>query len=140
MVSALREQYDAWFDDVKSSRSFEPGVIHIGSDQENPTVLSRYQDSTYKNGQPTGWQVEIERAAKYQATIDRGAEVEATTMYVKVNEQVTSEALGEGSNEAVFELPAGRATLDIWVQQPNEPRVIIFDNGTLGNVVLRRLP
>ncbi|NOX54282.1 MAG: arylsulfatase, partial [Planctomycetes bacterium] len=52
VVATLRTAYDEWFDSVSASRHFQPGVIAIGSPAENPTVLCRYQDSTYRNGRP----------------------------------------------------------------------------------------
>jgi len=57
ILAELKTAYDAWFDDVKSSRQFAPGYIHLGSDAENPAYLCRYQDSAYINQKPTGWPV-----------------------------------------------------------------------------------
>lgn len=139
VVSSLREQYNAWFDDVKSTRNFSPGVIHIGSDRENPTVLCRYQDSAYVDGQPTTWSVLIERAGQYELTIDRAEETAATVMHVDIDGKLSSQQLAEGTRSAVFRLPEGPAKLDIWVQQPNTQRQRIIDNNTRGNVTVRRL-
>ena len=139
VLADLRGRYDAWFDDVRGTREFTPGVIHLGSDEEGPTLLCRYQDSTYKNGQPTGWEVEIERGGKYEFNVNRGGESGPATMFARVNDSVTSQELNAGTASAVFELPAGEALLDVWVQQPGQPRVIISDNGTLGDVTVRRL-
>ena len=55
----LQRDYEAWFDDVRRSRSFQPGVIHIGSPAEPATHLSRYQDGGYPGGVATGWKVRI---------------------------------------------------------------------------------
>ena len=46
-VAALRAAYDAWYDDVKATRSFEPGWIHLGSPFENPVTLCRFQDQAH---------------------------------------------------------------------------------------------
>ena len=139
VLADLRGRYDAWFEDVRSTREFTPGVIHLGSDEEQPAVLCRYQDSTYKDGQPAGWAVEIERGGKYELMVYRGGDSSAAVMHVRVNDSVTSQELAAGAASAIFELPAGRAVLDIWVQEPGQPRVIISDNGTLGDVTVRRL-
>ena len=139
VLADLRGHYDAWFDDVRGTRDFTPGVIHLGSDEEGPTLLCRYQDSTYKDGQPTGWVVEIERGGKYEFNVNRGGESGPATMFARVSDSVTSQELNAGTASAVFELPAGEALLDVWVQQPVQPRVIISDNGTLGDVTVRRL-
>ena len=111
----------------------------VSENEEQPTVLCRYQDQTYKDGQPAGWPVEIERGGKYELTVNRGGESNPAVMHVRVNDSVTSAELAAGAASAVFELPAGEAVLDIWVQQPGQPRVIISDNGTLGDVTVRRL-
>ena len=141
VTADLRKRYDAWFSDVRSTRDFAPGVIHLGSDEERPTVLCRYQDQTYKDGQPTGWAVEIERGGKYELMVYRGGDRDssAAVMHVRVDDSVTREEMAAGATSAVFELPAGKSVLDIWVQQPGQPRVIISDNGTLGDVAVRRV-
>ncbi len=139
LVANLRERYDVWFDDVKSTRNFTPGAIHIGTDHENPTLLCRYQDSAYVDGQPTTWSVVIERAGQYELTIDRGDETTATVMHVSIDGKLSSQPLAEGTRTAVFRLPKGPAKLDIWVQQPNTQRQRIIDNNTRGNVTVRRL-
>ena len=139
VVADLRGRYEAWFADVQSTRNFAPGMIRLGSDEEQPVVLCRYQDQTYEDGQPTGWVVEIERGGRYEFTVNRGGETIATTMFARVNDSVTSVELAAGAVSATFELPAGEAVLDIWVQKPGRPRVIISDNGTLGDVTVRRL-
>jgi arylsulfatase A-like enzyme len=139
VVASLRARYDAWFDDVRSTRDFTPGVIHIGSDRENPAVLCRYQDSAYVDGQPTTWSVVIERAGQYELTIDRGKETAATVMYVSIDGNKSRQRLPEGAHSAVFHLPAGPAELDIWVQRPGAQRQRITDNNTRGNVTVRRL-
>ena len=72
-LDRLRSAYDHWFDNVKGSRQFSPGLIHIGSEAESPTYLCRYQDATYINEKPTGWPVFIERQGKYEVTINRWA-------------------------------------------------------------------
>ena len=139
VLADLRGRYEAWFENVRSTRNFAPGMIHLGSDEEQPTLLCRYQDQTYKDGQPTGWHVEIERGGKYELTVNRGDDTSAAAMHVRVSDRVAREELADGAASAVFELPTGKAVLDIWVQQPGRPRVIISDNGTLGDVTVRRL-
>ena len=114
-------------------------MIHLGSDEEQPAVLCRYQDQTYKDGQPNGWHVEIERGGKYELAVNRGGDTSPATMHVRVNDSVPSEELADGAASAVFELPTGKAVLDIWVQKPGRSRVIISDNGTLGDVTVRRV-
>jgi arylsulfatase A-like enzyme len=66
VATALRTEYDAWFQDV-SSLGFEPPRIHLGSDQEPVAILTR-QDRRGGGWQPFDngyWEVRVERAAEY---------------------------------------------------------------------------
>ena len=139
-VAALREQYDDWFASVGASRDFEPGVIVIGSDEENPAVLCRYQDSTFVDGKPTTWTVEIAQAGEYELTVNRGDRSGAGTLWVEVNGERTSRPLAAGESAAVVDLPAGPAKLDIWTQEEGKERVVETANNSIGDVVVRRLP
>ncbi len=139
VLAELKTDYDAWFDDVRSSRQFTPGYIHLGSDAENPTYLCRYQDSTYIDQKPTGWPVYIERGGKYEFTINRGLSTEAGRIYVKINDKTMSRPLSQGQNRAIFPLVAGKAKLNVWVQEQAKPYVPRSQEDTIGDVVVRRL-
>ncbi len=139
ILTSLRKDYDEWFNDVKSTRRFTPGYIHIGSDKENPVRLCRYQDSTFIDGKPASWAVVIERSGKYELTINRGESTGKGRMYVTVNGSKMSQPLEEGENKAVFQLSSGRAALDIWVQEEGESRIVIIPNNTIGDVDVRLL-
>ena len=137
VVADLRARYEAWFADVKASRNFTPGVIRLGG-AENPSVLCRYQDSTYVDGAPAGWSIEVERAGLYQMEVETGGVV-AETLHIAINGEERSFPLLAGSRAITFELPAGPAVLDVWVQQVGEPRTIVRDNSTLGDVTVTRV-
>jgi arylsulfatase/arylsulfatase A len=139
ILTSLRSAYDAWFDDVRSTRNFTPGYIHIGNPAENPTHLCRYQDSAYVNGEPTGWLVNIEREGDYEFTINRGDHVAPGRMCIRVNESVLSQPLGRSDNTATFHLPAGKARLEAWVQEEGKPHRRRPEQDTIGDVDLRRL-
>ena len=139
ILGSLRTQYDAWYDDMKGTRQFTPGYIHIGSDAENPVRLCRYQDSSYKDGKPTSWDVIIERSGRYEFTINRGTSLEKGKMYASVNGRQLSMPIGKGENSAIFQLSSGKAKLDIWVQEEGKPRVIHTKSSTIGDVDVRLL-
>ena len=138
-LSRLRAGYDAWFDDVKATRNFTPGVIHIGSDTENPLHLCRYQDGTYRDGIPRGWSVEIERAGKYGVSINRGPLAGPGRLFVSWKGQQTNRSIGADANSAVFELSAGTGVIDVWFVQDGHERVILSNNNPPGDVDLERL-
>ena len=56
LVADLRKQYDAWFDDVCSTRGFEYPRIKIGTPHENPALLNRreweLEDDNSSSGPP----------------------------------------------------------------------------------------
>src|SRR5262249_47866159 len=41
LVEKMRAAYEAWFKDVGSTRGYAPPRIHLGSAEENPTLLTR---------------------------------------------------------------------------------------------------
>ena len=51
VVGDLMIRYNAWFDDVSSTRpdNYAPPRIHVGTPHENPTVLTR-QDWRFHTG------------------------------------------------------------------------------------------
>jgi len=139
ILAKLRKEYDAWFVGVKRTRQFTPGVIHIGSDFENPSHLCRYQDSAYVDGKPTGWPVYIEKAGQYESTIDRGTSSVRAQMHVRLDGKRMMRPLDPNQNRAIFTLPEGDAMLDVWVQEENRPRVVHTKNDTTGDVTIKRL-
>ena len=52
LVARLKSGYEAWFRDVSSSRGYEPPRIFLGTEHENPTILTR-QD--WRVVGPDGW-------------------------------------------------------------------------------------
>jgi hypothetical protein len=146
ITAELRKRYEAWFEDVKNSRQFTPGVIHLGSDAEPEVVLSRYQDAAYADDKPVGWSIEIERPGRYELRVRLGREnwegrpPGPASMFVRINDRLLQKKLAEGSAAAVFDLPAGKCMLDVWIQQEGQPREIVSPNTALGDVRVRRLP
>ena len=139
VVAKLQNAYTRWFDDVRSTRNFTPGVIHIGNEAENPVCLCRYQDGSYEAGIPYGWTVHVERGGKYRFTIDRGSQEGQGGLHVlwQGNESVLP--MGESENSAVGKLTSGEGVIDIWFTPDGTKRVPISNNGTAGNVDVERL-
>jgi arylsulfatase A len=139
-LKSLRLAYDFWFEDVKSSRQFTPGWIHIGSDHENPSYLCRYQDAAYYNGKPTGWPVIVEKAGKYEIEIKKETPHDKGRMFVKIDNELVSKPLKEGMNKETFYIPKGKFKLNIWFKK--ESNLYYNPRGaedTIGDVIIRRL-
>ncbi len=88
LVKQLKAAYDAWFDDVSSTRpdNYAPPRIHIGSPAENPTVLTRqdWRGGTWARNSIGWWVVKIERSGLYdfEVLIYPGKEQETLTLQV----------------------------------------------------------
>jgi arylsulfatase A-like enzyme len=134
VVADLRARYESWFDEVESERRFTPGVIHLGSDAENPAVLCRYQDSTFVDGKPTTWSVEIERADQYRFTVNT-PEAPGSIHVLWQGEERTAPG-----PTAEFEMTAGSGPLDVWFQPKGAERHVRTENNPLDDVTVLRLP
>jgi arylsulfatase A-like enzyme len=139
VVAALTKAYDAWYDDVKATRGFTPGRIHIGSPYENPVHLCRNQDQSFWDGKPRGWPVHVEQGGLYELTIKRGETKPPGTMHVAIQDNETVTVLAAGENMAVVALPEGDGVLRVWTQEPGKQPDIHVDNSTLGDVTARFL-
>ncbi len=138
LLEKMKSAYDDWFDDVRSSRNFVPGIIHIGSDAENPTYLCRYQDSSYVNQVPTGWPVYIERSGEYEFTINREPSSKPGYMIVEINNKKMNRPLAPTQNRATFSLPSGHVKMNVWVEEQGETYVPRSQEDTLGDVTVNR--
>lgn len=73
VVSQLSREYDAWFDDVTRSRGFAPIRPVVGTEHENPVMLS-HQDMRGSGG-PWGdgalghWEIHIAKAGRYRPSV-----------------------------------------------------------------------
>ncbi len=139
VLEELKTEYNKWFDDVKSTRQFSPGVIHLGSDAENPAYLCRYQDATYINQKPTGWPVFIERQGNYEFTINRGGSLGKGELCVQLDSTYATQFLKQGENQAIFQLPEGKVHLNVWVNEEGESFVPRPDEDKIGDVIIKYL-
>ncbi len=139
ILEMLRSEYDKWFDDMKNTRQFAPGVIHIGSDKENPTYLSRYQDATYVDKTPSGWPVFIEKEGKYEVKINRGDSLGKGKLCVELNSVLLQQTLNEGEDMAFFNLPTGEFFINIYVKDEGKEYIPRAEEDLIGDVIIRHL-
>jgi hypothetical protein len=114
VLARLKAACQRWFDDVAATRQFQPGVIHVGSAEENPVRLCRYQDATFRGNMPHGWSVKILRAGTYRVTVLGDRTPGGQVLSLAWNGQRQRRSLAADSASATFELPAGPGQLDIW--------------------------
>jgi len=137
IVENLRLAYDHWFDDVKSTRQFSPGLIHIGTDAENPVYLCRYQDATYIERKPAGWPLFIERPGKYEVTVNRGESMGEGKLIIQFDSTYVVQPLDQGKNQAVFSFPEGRVNFNAWVEERGKDYTPRPDEDKIGDVLIK---
>jgi len=137
ILEIFRSGYDSWFDDVKSTRQFSPGLIHVGSDAENPVYLCRYQDATYIDKKPAGWPICIERPGKYEVSVNRGKSLGEGRLIVQFDSSTVVNHLMPGSNQSTFTFPKGRVHFNAWVEYADRKYSPRPDEDKIGDVSVR---
>jgi hypothetical protein len=122
IVARLRAAYDRWFDDVSSTRGYNPPRIVLGTPHENPTVLTR-QD--WRGPQaawtPTGvghWEIQVAHAGPYAVTLHLPPRPARTTAHLAIGGVALAHELDPGTTEWTFEpvtLASGPGRLEAWV-------------------------
>lgn len=118
IVERLKAAYQRWFEDVCATRGFEAPRIWLGSDRENPTLLTR-QDW---RGERAGWgpkslghwAVDIRRPGTYRVTLLFEPTAREATARLK---------LGGVERQAKVEPGADRQTFDGLMLTPGPSRL-----------------
>ena len=126
VVRRLKDEYAAWFKDVGAA-GYDPPRIVLGSDRENPTLLTR-QDW---RGPRAGWGPKNQ--GHWEVDVAAGGGTYEFTLYVpagpartarlRVGELPLEGAIGEGATTCVVgpaDLPAGPARLEAWATAGEE--------------------
>jgi hypothetical protein len=118
VVDRLRAAYDVWFDDV-SSAGYEPPRISVGSDAEDPVVLTRQDWRGREPGGPLGptggWEIEVARPGAYRVTVVRDPTPAPADVALTIGEAIASGEFLAGEVQATLgpvALPAGAARLE----------------------------
>ena len=129
VAARLKATYDAWFDDVGSTRpdNYAPPRIHLGSPRQNPVTLTR-QDWRHTAGRPWAersvgyWVVRVTRDGAYDVTcrLPKPAAGGAARLRVGADEFTTDVAAGvEVIRFDGVALAAGDADLEVVVTDEN---------------------
>lgn len=123
IVDRLRREYEAWFDEMRREREFALPRIALGSEHENPVVLTR-QDwrggrAGWKPADLGHWDVEITRPGDYNLTLHFAAG-RTRTLHGKIGGQQLSQTIDARADEHTFAavpLSAGAGRLEAWLEQ-----------------------
>lgn len=124
IVARLTAAYDAWYDDVSSTRGYDPPRIHIGSDREDPVTLTR-QDwrgplAGWDDGDVGHWEVDVTSAGDYRVTLRFPEVSEACRAHFSLGDVMMEQPVAQGAGSVTFvdvRLPAGPARLEAWLIQ-----------------------
>ena len=126
IVLEMRRQYESWFDDVSTTRpdNYEPPRIHLGSREENPTVLTRQDwriqgEVGWEDEDHGSWQVLVTRPGPYSIRLCFTKTKGAALAHVQLDEIKHELPVTAGATECAFEgveLPEGPGCLEAWVE------------------------
>jgi arylsulfatase A-like enzyme len=129
IVAKMKQGYESWFRDVSATRGYDPPRIHVGSDKEPITVLTRQDWRGPKAGwgpKSVGyWEVEVERAGKYRVTITAPKALNTGIVEFRTGELVSLALLQGETATIVAKLPAGAARLHAEIRERPEAEDVI---------------
>jgi arylsulfatase A-like enzyme len=110
IVEKMRKDYEAWFADVTATRGFAPVPARLGSDRENPVLLTlqdRREDRGEAEGKGAGivgfWAVDVEKSGDYDVTLLFDAAKVDRTATLQVGGLTQTAAVEAGRTECTFE-------------------------------------
>lgn len=109
VVVDLQKEYEAWFDDVGSTRrnNYDSPLIHVGTPYENPTVLT-WQDWHHVSGRRWGpesngyWELLVAEAADFEIHLRFPEVDEAGSVTVEAGDTVLNGAVTAGDSTHTF--------------------------------------
>jgi arylsulfatase/arylsulfatase A len=120
VLQRLKQAYDKWFDDVSSTRldNYAPPRIWIGTQHENPTVLTRqdWREGTWEKQSLGVWElyVAVDRPYNIRAEFDPQAEpCEAILEVAGVSGSVPVVANAKSVEFLMVTLPVGETQLRV---------------------------
>jgi hypothetical protein len=125
IVAAMKRQYEDWFRDVEGTRKFAPPRIVVGSEKENPTVLTR-QDWRSKDGNWTPkslgyWELQVANGGTFEFTaILSAAAAKGALLHLDLNGDKYTKKIDEGDKSAFLrgiDLGAGSLRLEAWIEE-----------------------
>jgi arylsulfatase A-like enzyme len=119
VATALKAQYDTWFEDVSTTRenNFAPPLIHAGTPHENPTSLTRqdWYGKTWAPDEAEGyWNIHFPEEQTYNVTVHLYPQEKAGNITLKVAHATYTRYIPAGAKSIVIkniQIPPGTHTL-----------------------------
>jgi arylsulfatase A-like enzyme len=107
IAGRLRQAYEEWFKDVSSTRGYAPPRIILGTDHENPVLLTR-QDwrgarASWSDDGLGHWEVAVARAGNYQVRLIFPAAKEAGRVEFRLGSCRREGEIKVGDTSVLFE-------------------------------------
>ncbi|MDE0770421.1 MAG: arylsulfatase, partial [Opitutaceae bacterium] len=121
VVERLKGRYDSWFADVMGS-GFEPVRTWIGSDRENPVLLTRqdWKGGGLFDGDNGVFDLDVKTAGTYRITCRWSELLEAThSVTLKIGDPVIERVMLRSESQCRFDevtLEAGPCSFEAWVE------------------------
>jgi arylsulfatase/arylsulfatase A len=134
IVADLKRRYDAWFDDVGSTRpdNYAPVRIPLGMPHENPVVLTRQDWRGIVPAQKKfngHWLVDVAEAGNYDVTLRFKPLQKPVMARFELGNVKAEQPVREGSETVLFKnisMPAGPGQLEAYLAMNNQKIGVMF--------------
>lgn len=107
VVDTLRQAYLRWFEDVSSTRGYDPVCIHLGGKYENPVTLTRQDWRNAPNWTDKNavgyWEVQVEASGAYKAVVTFAPPGEEGTLCLRLGELETRQHVASDASSATVD-------------------------------------
>ncbi|GMW00265.1 MAG: hypothetical protein AMXMBFR84_14030 [Candidatus Hydrogenedentota bacterium] len=132
-VDALRNVYDAWFEEMRAERNFELPRVWVGAPEQNPVTLTRqdwrgdnkWDDTDVANR----WEIQVVHEGRYDITLRYGRYRKPHTAQLKVMGNSYSQTLTGDTSECRFssiELPQGAGQLSALISADDRDYTALY--------------
>ena len=107
IVARLKAGYEAWFEDVSSTRGYDPPRIPLGTEHENPVILTR-QDwrivgpDGYGNQNLGYWEIDVASPGEYEIRFRFPKQETAGRAEFKLGDEEQSKSFTRGGESVTF--------------------------------------